>query len=83
MLAVLAELGPRRRFRHPGQHANRAPIEFRPLVRALAALDHNANWNAYKRSTQLTASRCRIGKPAARFCGFMRMVLSAVIASIR
>ena len=35
------------------------------------------------RDAQLTASRCRIGRPVTRFCGFMRISLSGVIARIR
>src|SRR5512135_2659605 len=84
-IAVLAQLGPGRGHPRAGKDAERPPEEIAPLAGAFAALDHDAERDGLQRGydVQLTASRCRIGRPVMRFCGFMRMVLSPVMARIR
>ena len=84
-LGILGKCRPRRRVGNASKYSDRAPMKIDPGTCTLAALDHDANRNTRKGDyrAQLTTSRCRTGKPVNKFCGFMRMVLSFVIANIR
>src|SRR5262249_32669533 len=57
------------------QHTDAAPDEFDPWRIRLSALDHDADWNTQQwlgGRAHVAASRCLIGKPVSRFCGFIR-----------
>src|SRR4051812_42353725 len=82
-IVVAFKLGPGRRVRHAEEHARRPPEIVAPAGRAFAALDNDPDRNTGRRRVHVTASRCRTGKPLTRFCGFMRISLSAPMAKMR
>ena len=85
-LVLFAQNRPRLHFRLVGQHADAAPDEIDPGRVRLAAFDHDADGNTqqgYSGRAQLAASRCLIGNPVNRFCGFIRKLWSDVIARIK
>src|SRR6185312_15790522 len=83
---LLAYDSPRRHLRFIRQHAGAAPDKIDPRRIRLAALDHDADRNSHQwqgGGTHVAASRCLIGNPVNRFCGFIRTSRSEAIASIR
>src|ERR1700676_980375 len=85
-LLLLAQNRPWLHLRLIGQDADAAPDEIDPGRVRLAAFDHDADGNAQQGDgggTQLAASRCLIGNPVNRFCGFIRRFRSGVMAMIR
>src|SRR5262249_54558783 len=84
-LVVALEDGPWRGGGRARQRRDPPPAVIDPLALRLAALDHDADPGRRKGTgpAHRTASCWRTGSPVTRFCGFMRRVLSGVIARIK
>ena len=68
------------------QHLHRAPGEFGPLGHAWAAFHHHAHMDgdgAGDDQAHAPFSAVSNGRPATRFCGFMRSLFAASMASAR